>query len=221
MALKDARRCKAKAKNTGERCKNPAVTGYEVCRFHGAGTPSKGKLGGRPIKTGRYSKHLPTRLAARYNEAQNDPDLLQLRDEVALLDTRIGELLVSLQDGDTRKLWTDLQDAWSDLEMAQVETDPERKRIKTNEALGKIGRIVKRGNGIYQSWHEIYGVVDQRRKTVESERKRLVEMHQTITVERLILLMTAIAGIVKSHVDDTRTIRAIEHEIQGLLTTGA
>ncbi len=30
------RQCTATSKRTGERCKNPAVTGYDVCRVHGA-----------------------------------------------------------------------------------------------------------------------------------------------------------------------------------------
>ena len=32
-----APRCTAKSKRTGERCKGPAVRGWTVCRFHGAG----------------------------------------------------------------------------------------------------------------------------------------------------------------------------------------
>lgn len=34
--LQDALRCKAKAKRTGDRCRCPAVTGWAVCRVHGA-----------------------------------------------------------------------------------------------------------------------------------------------------------------------------------------
>jgi hypothetical protein len=32
-----APRCTATSKRTGERCKGPAVTGWRVCRCHGAG----------------------------------------------------------------------------------------------------------------------------------------------------------------------------------------
>jgi len=32
-----APRCTATSKRTGERCKGPAVRGWTVCRFHGAG----------------------------------------------------------------------------------------------------------------------------------------------------------------------------------------
>ena len=35
--LRDAPRCRATAKGTGKRCKAPAVTGWRVCRVHGAG----------------------------------------------------------------------------------------------------------------------------------------------------------------------------------------
>lgn len=35
--LRDAPRCRAKAKRTGEQCKAPAMRGWRVCRVHGAG----------------------------------------------------------------------------------------------------------------------------------------------------------------------------------------
>ena len=34
--LREAPRCHARAKSTGERCKCPAVSGWCVCRVHGA-----------------------------------------------------------------------------------------------------------------------------------------------------------------------------------------
>ena len=44
MPLKNiVKQCKATSKLSGERCKNPAVKGYDVCRMHGArgGAPKK------------------------------------------------------------------------------------------------------------------------------------------------------------------------------------
>jgi hypothetical protein len=40
----------------GTPCKAPAVTGFPVCRMHGAGSPHQGRPGGRPILHGAYSK---------------------------------------------------------------------------------------------------------------------------------------------------------------------
>ena len=53
-----APRCTATSKRTGERCKGPAVRGWTVCRFHGAG-------GGGP--TG--ARHGSYRHGARTKEA--------------------------------------------------------------------------------------------------------------------------------------------------------
>ena len=35
--LRDAPRCSATAKSTGQRCRNPSKQGWTVCRLHGAG----------------------------------------------------------------------------------------------------------------------------------------------------------------------------------------
>jgi len=37
-----SKRCKVIGKTTGERCKNPAVRGYDVCRMHGANPKNHG-----------------------------------------------------------------------------------------------------------------------------------------------------------------------------------
>lgn len=49
------RRCTATSKNTGERCKNPAVTGYDVCRFHGGHKKRNPTDPPRETKSGQHS----------------------------------------------------------------------------------------------------------------------------------------------------------------------
>ena len=81
MALKDTRKCTAKAKHSQQRCCNPAVTGYNVCRMHGAGGKSKPNLGG--IKHGRYSRLKTKAIASLIADFENDPDPLNLMAELA------------------------------------------------------------------------------------------------------------------------------------------
>lgn len=69
--------CKAKSKQSGERCKKDAVPGFDVCHIHG------GKSTGRPIVHGRYSKHLRERLQSKA-AAFVDGDALDIFDELAL-----------------------------------------------------------------------------------------------------------------------------------------
>jgi hypothetical protein len=55
-AFQKAPRCTAKSKRTGQRCKAPAVRGWNVCRFHGArGGAPKGKANAA-WKHGHYSQ---------------------------------------------------------------------------------------------------------------------------------------------------------------------
>ena len=65
--LADAPRCTARAKTTGHRCKAPAVTGWTVCRMHGAG-------GGAPFgpANGRWVHGNRTRSADADRRALSD-----------------------------------------------------------------------------------------------------------------------------------------------------
>jgi hypothetical protein len=55
-------RCTAKAKRSGQRCKSPAVTGWLVCRMHGAG-------GGHP----RGATH------PQYKHGSRSLDMIEMR----------------------------------------------------------------------------------------------------------------------------------------------
>ena len=65
---KFALQCTAMSKRSGQRCKNPAVRGWTVCRMHGAG-------GGRPreriisdewyIKDGKWHHHIVAKRLSR------------------------------------------------------------------------------------------------------------------------------------------------------------
>jgi hypothetical protein len=59
-----AQRCHARCKRTGVRCKAPAVSGWHVCRMHGAGggAPSGERNGN--YKHGRRTREAMSRRAA-------------------------------------------------------------------------------------------------------------------------------------------------------------
>ena len=60
MPMHLSKRCKAKSKRSGVRCKSPAVTGWNVCRMHGArGGAPEGK------GNGNYRHGLKSKEAAR------------------------------------------------------------------------------------------------------------------------------------------------------------
>jgi hypothetical protein len=77
------------------------------CRLHGGAAPRG--VGHYAFSTGRHSRYLPTRLASRYQQALSDPDLLSLRDEVALLDTRISTVVEALEAGESAEGWAEIR----------------------------------------------------------------------------------------------------------------
>jgi Flp pilus assembly protein TadD len=204
--------CSAIVYKTGEQCKRRAVTGMKVCQVHGGATPRG--IASPHYKTGRYSKVLPTRLAARYAEAEHDPQLLELRSEISLTDARLADLLVRVDSGESGALWQALLTARGDLLLARKAGNAKEQA----DALNTIIELISKGHADYRAWSEIAAVLEQRRRLVESERKRLTEAQQTLTIEKAMLLIGAIGGIIKAHVTDVTTLRKISADISALTT---
>ena len=202
--------CGAKTRN-GEACKTPAMPNGR-CRLHGG--KSLGGLASPTFKHGRYSRVLPARLAARYDEATTDPALLELRADVALLDARLADVLSRVDTGESGALWTTLQNHRRDVLAAKRVGDSVAQAVALNALLETVGQ----GHADYRAWQEIGALLEQRRKLVESERKRLVEAQQTLTVEKAMLLIGAISGIIKAHVHDRAILAAIGRDIEGLVS---
>ncbi|MEM7133452.1 MAG: HGGxSTG domain-containing protein [Chloroflexota bacterium] len=204
-------KCGAKTK-AGGTCENPPMPNGR-CRMHG-GKSLAGK-DSATFKTGRYSKYLPERLAARYEEAQNDDDLIMMRDEIALLDARLAELVEGIGKNKPWIMWDMLRNHWVALDKARKEDDGE----KILEYVDAIGAIIQSGGDDANSWDEIYTAVGHRKSLVESERKRLVEMQQMITAERAYLLVTSLVDIVREHVSDKSVMAAIASDARRLVSS--
>lgn len=204
-------RCGAKTRD-GDPCKNPPVIGATRCRMHGGKTPRGRAL--PQTTTGRYSKDLPTRLAARYEEARTDPDLLNLNAEIQLTYALLTEALNGMDAGESGRLWRDLRTEWDALQDANRTKDSEAAR----EALNAIGNLIRRGVADAAARSEVLDIIDRRRKLVESEGKRRTAMQQMITAERLTVLISRVVDIVVRHVDDADTRRSISADIGSLLS---
>ena len=206
-------RCGAKTRD-GDPCKNPPVTGATRCRMHGGKTPRGHAL--PQTTTGRYSKDLPTRLAARYEEARTDPDLLNLNAEIHLTYALMTEALRGMDQGEAGRLWSDLRASWEALQEANRQRDGDAAK----QALAEIGRLIARGVADHAARAEVLEIVERRRKLVESEAKRRTAMQQMITAERLMVLVSAVTDVVMRHVDDPRQRAAIAADIGALISRG-
>lgn len=66
-------------------------------------------------------------------------------------------------------------------------------------------------------WDSIVTLVEQRRKLVESERKRMLQLQQMITAEEAMVLVAQVLDAVRRHVLDRDTLAAIGREFEGLI----
>lgn len=240
--------CQAKSKQSGAQCKKFAVPGKRVCGIHGGKTP--GGLASPHFKTGRHSKYLPKNLLGKYKEAINDPDLLQLRDEIALMDTRLGEVLTQIEKGakalnqfeEIQAEYAGLLSAMQAIPMLREKLTGESgsnrleintqwrgpKKLKTErldekqagakilETMANLGNLISAGIDSKEAWEEVQALVEIRRKLVESERKWFIENQQIITAEKALLLIAAIADIIKSNVSNTAERQTIIENISRL-----
>ena len=107
-------------------CKTPVAGPGMRCRLHG------GKSLSGPAapawRHGRYSRTLPTGLVRRYEESLADPELLALRDEIALLDAHTLELIATLSNSEGPALWQQLQELQTGLSAAVSQSSPLKNR---------------------------------------------------------------------------------------------
>lgn len=213
-------RCGAKLRGKNTTCRKWPVHGSNRCELHGGKTPRGHAL---PQTThGRYSKDLPTRLGERFLASQSDPDLLNLNAEIALTDARLGELIQRVDTDGAGVLWNQLGGVVSDMESFLWEEDLDG----LSGSVQQLRSVLQRARDDSTAWDQIYPLMEQRRKLVETERKRRVEMDQIITTEQAMVLVTRLTSAVRRHVNDERTLAAIAAEFgetlgpDGPATTG-
>jgi hypothetical protein len=168
-------------------------------------------------KHGRHSKYLPARLVERYGEAVGDSELLALRDEIALVDVRLGELLERIDTGESQALWMQLGATFEEMQQSYASQNASG----FARAVKNLAAIIEQGGRADQVWDDIGKQLEQRRRLVESERRRLVDMQQMLTAEQAMVLLAAVVDVVRQNVTDRDTLAAISADIKRLVLAGS
>ena len=196
--------CQAHRTN-GEPCKARAVNGRKVCRAHGGLSPQPGPT--HPNwKHGRRSKYIPARLAEKYGEAMQDPELMEFRADAALLQSRLAELL---ETAESAPLWSSTQNAFHKLREAMADGD----RLAIGGALTTLESLINRGMSDALRWAEVYRVVEQIGKTKEREHKRLLQAGQMVTSEQLLAILGQIANAARDTITNRDELRAFSRTL--------
>jgi hypothetical protein len=202
-------RCGAKKRN-GQPCQQWPIKGRTRCRLHG-GKSRMGPGAGRFIH-GRYSTFLPSRLAAHYEAAAHDPELLELRCDIALTDARIIDLLQRVDSGESGQLWRHAQATMRRFTREQAQGNLDA----MPRALAQVQRLITDGAADYAAWQEVDEHLEQRRRLVDSETRRLAASHDILTSEQAMTLLSQVVAAIQRHVPDKAVLSAIAQDIQAL-----
>jgi hypothetical protein len=181
------------------------------CRVHGGLTPTG--IASPHYKTGARSKYLPTRLLGRVEEALNDPGLLDLRRDIALLEARLSEVLGQL-DRDGAGDWSEVRSSY----LALVAAIRRQDKAGITTILSQLNTLISKGADDAALWEQVGVLLEQRRRAIESESRRMVQMQQTISVNQAMVLVTALLASIKEHVTDRQALAKIQNDFIRLTT---
>jgi hypothetical protein len=158
------------------------------CHVHGGKTP-KG-IASTTYIDGSDSEYIPKPLIANYERAMNDPDLLALNKEIALLKARRDQLLTRVDSGETGKNWQAIKSQLIVTEDAITSGDTDAFK----ESIILMKSLVARGERDYEAWGEIGDVFETIRKLSETEAKRRERMRAIVPIEQVMWTFRQLAN---------------------------
>jgi len=169
-------------------CGAHARGGSSVCFHHGAGSITK--PGGRPLQHAGYSSFLPINLVGRYEDALADPELLQLRQEIAVIISLASDALEQYRDYAPDK--NELGDALTSLGQALKADD----LAEAKKEYLRLYEIFKAGKGKDVALRQISNLIELRRKLSASEVRRLEALNQMLTVQQAMAFQAAVLHVI-------------------------
>jgi hypothetical protein len=210
MSIADVARCGARTRNGAGPCRQPGMAPSGRCRLHGGKSPRG--LASPLTKTGRYSRDLPTRVAARYESALADPELLSVRDDIALLQGSIQQVMAEIREAEARPdfdailgMVERISDGWRGWDWTRMSSELEA--LKDAITGQRQARAAMR---------EVRELIREKAILVAQENRILVDREQMITVEQFLMAMRAMGAAVRRLVDDPEKLRLIEAEFRRL-----
>jgi len=170
-------------KKPGRFCRKIPIRGKRRCRLHGG--KSLGGIASSRYKHGRYSRYLPLDLRKQYEASKQDPQLLSHEPDLRLMDLRLQTLVKQLDSTQSLEAFALAKEQWELFETALEQGNTEEcEKIKL-----KLRDLMRVGVPSGPMWIEIREVIEQRRKLLESETKRIEKASNSMSGEQILALI--------------------------------
>ena len=219
-------RCRSWNPNEGRQCANsPMKTGNGIpgirCDSHGG--KSLGGIASPNLKSGLYSKFLPVALEGEHQAllALGD-DLFRIDQETTLIVGLIQEQLSRIDEGESGQAWAQLREIFDELsEVGAITNKSAADVARFNSLFSRLGRVINYGAAQWMARAEVVKLVEQKRKLVDSERKDRAAKFQSMSYDRVMLVLTAIVSSFRTaldrYVDDEDSRKQVLNHAQGAL----
>ncbi len=216
-------------KNRGRFCTRYPCKSKTRCKFHGGRSLSG--IAHPNFKHGMYSTVLPTNLGKLYEITRQNPALVALTEQIALVDARVFELFEQLSSGDGPMAWaralkaaTACEQAMQAVRVAVADRTPARGQ-RMADALKQLDgavtenvAVTRKGATDAETWPLITEQIYLRKKLVDSEVRRRKDAHEMVTRERVLALLGSIAASVARHVPDPKAKQAVVEDMRRLVS---
>lgn len=197
-------------------CTSYPAKGRTRCKHHGGAT-----LTGRENPAYKHGRHvrrtyeaLPARLRERVTEIIDDPNLLSLRENVAVADARLSELYARLDTGESGGAWKAARESLDDLLAAQKFAQAARDahnaegvseaQADGQAAMSALAAAIKRGARDQEIIDEIVSHTRYRADLASREHKMLTDKAQVITSVEAMSLVEHLLHVIEQEVSDRR-----------------
>ena len=191
---------------------------YPNGRCHKHGGPSLKGVESATFKHGKYSKYCNTKFRDVLDQFLDADDYLEQRAEIELLDARIAELLGRVGNGETEAAWKQvLKDIAEFKKLWEDGTKIDDLKVAA-KSLFLTAEAVRTD---YSDWRALQSTIEQRRRLIESERKRQIETGFMLTQDAVARFYDACLRAVTDNVSDRKVLSAIQAQLSSLYSPGS
>lgn len=205
--MSEKKLCGAKLRGKDRTCRLAPVKGRNRCRLHGGATPPAGPTH-HSYRHGRYSvAGCPENLTAHLEVAAADPDLLSLRQEIALIQGLIRDMISRPGGSPSQYLGM----------VRRLAARARSEKLQNSETVVELLDAIEATASVADLYDEIAELAVKKGKLVENESKRLEQLGQQISAERAYLLIQQTLIALREEVKDGQVLSRVGYRLARIL----
>lgn len=157
-------------------------------------------------------KSVPKGIRKQFDELMRDPELLEGRAELAMLNTRLAQLAARIGTNESGPTWRVLAATFDEFTRANAANDQAAQLV----ALNTLNGIITGAVNDEVAWAEYTEYAKEVSKVAEREWKRVLKNRTVATVEQVHALFQSLSEAVLLYVTDTKARQQIADHVNRL-----